>query len=60
MLSGIGTTLVDILGADRVYYHPPSVLRDDRASAAQLVRGIHRVVSVVSRDVHTALRELAP
>ena len=60
MLSGIGTTLVDILGADRVTVIPHvSSVTLARArlgwSAESTV-----VVSVVGRDVHAALRELAP
>jgi precorrin-6B C5,15-methyltransferase / cobalt-precorrin-6B C5,C15-methyltransferase len=60
MLSGIGTTLVDILGADRVTVIP-------HLSSATLARSrlgwsaeSTAVVSVVGRDVHAALRELAP
>ncbi|MGA8330364.1 MAG: precorrin-6y C5,15-methyltransferase (decarboxylating) subunit CbiE [Mycobacterium sp.] len=60
MLSGIGTTLVGILGADRVTVipHVSSVtLARSRLgwSAESTV-----VVSVVGRDVHAVLRELAP
>ena len=60
MLSGIGTTLVDTLGADRVTVIP-------HVSSAALARSRLRwsaestaVVSVVGRDVHAVLRELAP
>ena len=60
MLSGIGTTLVDILGADRVAVIP-------HLSSVTLARArlgwsseSTAVVSVVGRDVHAALRELAP
>jgi precorrin-6B C5,15-methyltransferase / cobalt-precorrin-6B C5,C15-methyltransferase len=60
MLSGIGTTLVDILGADRVAVIP-------HVSSVALARArlgwsaeSTAVVSVVGRDVHAALRELAP
>src|SRR5947209_19872561 len=60
MLSGIGTTLVDILGADRVAVIP-------HVSSVTLARArlgwsaeSTAVVSVVGRDVHAALRELAP
>lgn len=60
MLSGIGTTLVDILGADRVEVLP-------HVSSVTLARArlgwsaeSTAVVSVVGRDVHAALRELAP
>jgi precorrin-6Y C5,15-methyltransferase (decarboxylating) len=60
MLSGIGTTLVDILGADRVAVIP-------HLSSVTLARArlgwsaeSSAVVSVVGRDVHAALRELAP
>jgi precorrin-6Y C5,15-methyltransferase (decarboxylating) len=60
MLSGIGTTLVDILGADRVAVIP-------HLSSVTLARArlgwsteSSAIVSVVGRDVHAALRELAP
>jgi precorrin-6B C5,15-methyltransferase / cobalt-precorrin-6B C5,C15-methyltransferase len=60
MLSGIGTTLVDILGADRVTVIP-------HVSSAAMARArlgwsaeSTAVVSVVGRDVHAVLRELAP
>ncbi|MDT5166590.1 MAG: precorrin-6B C5,15-methyltransferase / cobalt-precorrin-6B C5,C15-methyltransferase, partial [Mycobacterium sp.] len=60
MLSGIGTTLVDILGAGRVAVIP-------HVSSVTLARArlgwsaeSTAVVSVVGRDVHAALRELAP
>jgi precorrin-6B C5,15-methyltransferase / cobalt-precorrin-6B C5,C15-methyltransferase len=60
MLSGIGTTLVDTLGADRVTVIP-------HVSSAALARSrlgwsaeSTAVVSVVGRDVHAVLRELAP
>jgi precorrin-6Y C5,15-methyltransferase (decarboxylating) len=60
MLSGIGTTLVDILGAARVAVIP-------HVSSVTLARArlgwsaeSTAVVSVVGRDVHAALRELAP
>ena len=60
MLSGIGTTLVGILGADQVSVipHVSSVtLARSRLgwSAESTV-----VVSAVGRDVHAVLRELAP
>jgi precorrin-6Y C5,15-methyltransferase (decarboxylating) len=60
MLSGIGTTLVETLGADRVTVIP-------QVSSAALARSrlgwsaeSTAVVSVVGRDVHAVLRELAP
>ena len=60
MLSGIGTTLVATLGADRVTVIP-------HVSSAALARSrlgwsaeSTAVVSVVGRDVHAVLRELAP
>ena len=60
MLSGIGTTLVEILGADHVTVIP-------HVSSAALARArlgwsaeSTTVVSVVGRDVHAVLRELAP
>ena len=60
MLSGIGTTLVGILGAERVNVIP-------HVSSVTLARSrlgwsaeSTAVVSVVGRDVHAVLRELAP
>ncbi len=60
MLSGIGTTLVDLLGADRVTVVP-------HLSSVTLARArlgwsaeSSAVISVVGRDVHAVLRELAP
>jgi precorrin-6Y C5,15-methyltransferase (decarboxylating) len=60
MLSGIGTTLVGIVGADRVTVIP-------HVSSVTLARSrlgwsaeSTAVVSVVGRDVHAVLRELAP
>jgi precorrin-6B C5,15-methyltransferase / cobalt-precorrin-6B C5,C15-methyltransferase len=60
MLSGIGTTLVDILGADRVAVIPH--LSSVTLARARLGWSAEStaVVSVVGRDVHAALRELAP
>ncbi len=60
MLSGIGTTLVDILGPDRVTVIPQlssvTIARSRLGWSAESTA----VVSVVGRDVHAALRELAP
>lgn len=60
LLSGIGTTLVDILGADRVTVIPHlssvTLARSRLGWSAESTA----VVSVVGRDVHAALRELAP
>lgn len=60
MLSGIGTTLVELLGAEHVSIVPA-------VSSVTLARGrlgwsaeASTVVSVVGRDVHAVLRELAP
>lgn len=60
LISGIGTTLVDVLGAERVTVLP-------HVSSVALARArlgwsaeSTAVVSVVGRDVHTVLRELAP
>jgi precorrin-6B C5,15-methyltransferase / cobalt-precorrin-6B C5,C15-methyltransferase len=60
MLSGIGTTLVETLGANRVTVIP-------HVSSVALARSrlgwsaeSTAVVSVVGRDVHAVLRELAP
>jgi precorrin-6Y C5,15-methyltransferase (decarboxylating) len=60
MLSGIGTTLVDVLGAERVTVIPHlssvTVARARLGWSAESTA----VVSVVGRDVHAVLRELAP
>ena len=60
MLSGIGTTLIGILGADQVTVIP-------HVSSVTLARSrlgwsaeTTAVVSVVGRDVHAVLRDLAP
>lgn len=60
MVSGIGTVLVDVLGSDRVRVVP-------HVSSVALARArlgwsaeSTAVVSVVGRDVHAVLRELAP
>lgn len=60
MVSGIGTTLVELVGADRVTVIP-------QVSSVALARArlgwsaeSTCVVSVVGRDVHAVLRELAP
>ncbi|MGE2836041.1 precorrin-6y C5,15-methyltransferase (decarboxylating) subunit CbiE [Mycobacterium sp. SMC-4] len=60
MVSGIGTTLIDLLGADRVTVIP-------QVSSVALARArlgwsaeSTAVISVVGRDVHAVLRELAP
>lgn len=60
MVSGIGTTLVDVLGADRVTVIPqvssPALARARLRWSAESTA----VVSVVGRDVHAVVRELAP
>lgn len=60
MVSGIGTTLIDVLGADRVTVLPhvssPALARARLGWSAESTA----VVSVVGRDVHAVLRELAP
>lgn len=58
--SGIGTTLVDLLGADRVTIVPH--LSSVTLARARLGWSAEStaVVSVVGRDVHAVLRELAP
>ncbi len=60
MVSGIGTTLIDLLGADRVTVLPhvssPALARARLGWSAQSTA----VISVVGRDVHAVLRELAP
>ena len=60
LVSGIGATLVDLLGADRVTVEPA-------LSSVSLARARMRwsaestaVVSLVGRDPHLLLRELAP
>jgi precorrin-6Y C5,15-methyltransferase (decarboxylating) len=60
MLSGVGTTLVDILGADRVTVVPH--LSSVTLARARLGWSAEStaIVSVVGRDVHAVLRELAP
>lgn len=60
MVSGIGTTLVDVLGADRVRIVPHiSSVALARARLGWSAEST-AVVSVVGRDVHAVLRELAP
>jgi precorrin-6Y C5,15-methyltransferase (decarboxylating) len=60
MVSGIGTTLVEVLGADRLSVLPhvssPALARARLGWSAESTA----VVSVVGRDVHAVLRELAP
>jgi precorrin-6B C5,15-methyltransferase / cobalt-precorrin-6B C5,C15-methyltransferase len=60
MLSGIGSTLIDILGAERVTVIPHlssvTIARSRLGWSAESTT----VVSVVGRDVHAVLRELAP
>lgn len=60
MRSGIGTTLVDLLGADRVTVIPH--LSSVTLARARLGWSAEStaVVSVVGRDVHAVLRQLAP
>ncbi|BBZ26668.1 precorrin-6Y C5,15-methyltransferase [Mycolicibacterium madagascariense] len=60
LVSGIGTTLIDVLGAERVTVVP-------HVSSVALARArlgwsaeSTAVVSVVGRDVHAVLREVAP
>lgn len=60
LVSGIGTTLVDLLGPDAVTIHPAT-------SSVALARArmgwpaeSAAVVTVVGRDPHAVLRELAP
>jgi precorrin-6Y C5,15-methyltransferase (decarboxylating) len=60
MVSGIGTTLVDLLGPQSVTVIPavssPALARARLGWSAESTV----VISVVGRDVHTVLRELAP
>ena len=60
LVSGIGSTLVDLLGADRVLIEPAlssvSLARARMGWSAESTA----VVSVVGREPHLVLRELAP
>jgi precorrin-6Y C5,15-methyltransferase (decarboxylating) len=60
MVSGIGTTLVEMLGADRVDVLPhvssPALARARLGWSAESTA----VVTVVGRDVHAVLREVSP
>jgi precorrin-6B C5,15-methyltransferase / cobalt-precorrin-6B C5,C15-methyltransferase len=60
MLSGIGSTLVDMLGAERITVIPHlSSVTIARSRLGWSVEST-AVVSVVGRDEHAVLRELAP
>ncbi|WP_420176197.1 precorrin-6y C5,15-methyltransferase (decarboxylating) subunit CbiE [Luteococcus sp. OSA5] len=60
LVSGIGSTLVELLGAERVEIHPAvSSVALARARMGWPAEGC-AVVSVVGRPVELALRELAP
>ncbi|MGL5929558.1 MAG: precorrin-6y C5,15-methyltransferase (decarboxylating) subunit CbiE [Dermatophilaceae bacterium] len=60
LVSGIGSTLVDLLGADRVVVHPAtSSVALARAELGWLAESC-AVVSVVGREPELVLRELAP
>ncbi|CAJ1502330.1 precorrin-6y C5,15-methyltransferase (decarboxylating) subunit CbiE [[Mycobacterium] kokjensenii] len=60
LLSGIGSTLIGLLGADRVTVVPAvSSVTLARARLGWPAESVS-VVSVVGRDVHAVLRELAP
>jgi precorrin-6Y C5,15-methyltransferase (decarboxylating) len=60
LVSGIGTTLVDVVGADRVVVEPAtSSVALARARMCWSAEGC-TVVSLVGRDPHLVLRELAP
>jgi precorrin-6B C5,15-methyltransferase / cobalt-precorrin-6B C5,C15-methyltransferase len=60
LVSGIGTTLIDLLGADSVSVLPhmssPALARARLGWSAESTA----IVSVVGRDAHAVLRELAP
>ncbi len=60
LVSGVGTTLIDLLGPDAVELHPAvssvALARARMGWPAETVA----VVSLVGRDAHTLLRELAP
>lgn len=60
LVSGIGTTLIDVLGADRVVIHPAvSSIALARARLGWAAESC-AVVSLVGRDAALVLRELAP
>lgn len=60
LLSGIGTTLVDLLGPDAVTVEPaPSSVALARARMGWSAEST-TVVTVVGRDAHAVLRHLAP
>jgi precorrin-6B C5,15-methyltransferase / cobalt-precorrin-6B C5,C15-methyltransferase len=60
LVSGIGTTLVDLLGADAVRVEPAlSSVTLARSRMGWSAEG-STVVTVVGRDLHAVLRELAP
>ena len=60
LVSGIGTTLVNVLGADRVTVIPQiSSVALARARMGWPAESV-AVVSVVGRDVHAVLREVVP
>jgi precorrin-6Y C5,15-methyltransferase (decarboxylating) len=60
LVSGIGTTLIEVLGAERVTIVPHvSSVAMARARLGWSAEST-AVVSVVGRDVHAVLRELAP
>ncbi|MGV0625488.1 precorrin-6y C5,15-methyltransferase (decarboxylating) subunit CbiE [Mycolicibacter minnesotensis] len=60
MLSGIGSTLIGLLGADRITVLPAvSSVTLARARLGWPAESV-AVISAVGRDVHAVLRELAP
>ncbi|GAB2686567.1 precorrin-6y C5,15-methyltransferase (decarboxylating) subunit CbiE [Thalassiella azotivora] len=60
MVSGVGSTLVDVLGADRVDVVPAvSSVALARARLGWPAESV-AVVSLVGRDLHAVLREVAP
>jgi precorrin-6Y C5,15-methyltransferase (decarboxylating) len=60
LVSGIGTTLVDLLGADAVTIEPAVSSVALARAAMRWSAESHTVVSVVGRDVALVRRELAP
>jgi len=60
MVSGIGSTLVEIVGADQVSVHPAVSSVALARAAMRWPAESHAVVSVVGRDTSLVRRELAP
>lgn len=60
LVSGIGRTLIELCGPDRVEIHPAVSSVSLARSALRWPAESHAVVSVVGRDVARVRRELAP